>query len=147
MTRKAKKVDALAGDFEAAWKAERDLPDTATNAEVGAAVERTGAFIDQIIDSHSATNRQLALVYLWRQEDLWPELETLFERLGALPMKPMTEDRIVALREHADLIARVVAELREQAADLRFADPERSVACMEAAEKMEIALRAVRMLH
>jgi hypothetical protein len=86
MTRKAKKVEALAGDFEAAWKAERDLADTATNAEVGAAVERTGAFVDQIIDHPRATARQLARVHLWRQgEDLWPELETLFERLGALP--------------------------------------------------------------
>jgi hypothetical protein len=85
MTRKAKKVEALAGDFEAAWKAERDLPDTATNAEVDAAVARTGAFVDQIIDHPRASERQLARVHLWRNEDLWPEVETLFWRLGALP--------------------------------------------------------------
>jgi hypothetical protein len=85
MTSKAKKVEALAADFEAAWGAERDLPETATNAEVDAAVERTGAFVDQIIDHPRATARQLARVHLWRQDDLWPELETLFGRLGALP--------------------------------------------------------------
>jgi hypothetical protein len=85
MTSKAKKVEAIAGEFETAWKAERDLPDSATNAEVDAAVARTGGFVDQIIDHPRATARQLARIHLWRQEDLWPELETLFGRLGALP--------------------------------------------------------------
>jgi hypothetical protein len=75
----------IAADFEAAWSAERDLPDTATNAEIDAAVSRTAAFVDQIIDHPGVTMRQLARVYLWRQEDLSPELETLFGRLGALP--------------------------------------------------------------
>ena len=100
MTITAKQIQALAADFEAAWKAERAVFDSDPSDEEGnAAADRTGVFAERIL-ALSGTDisilRLKARVYLWTEAVLLPEwfadgggcttdraLASLFQDLGA----------------------------------------------------------------
>jgi hypothetical protein len=63
-------IQALAADFEAAWKAEKDLPDDYTDAQMDTAVARTRIFVDRILalsGTDLSIQRLKARAYLWAE--------------------------------------------------------------------------------
>jgi hypothetical protein len=80
-------VTSLAADFEAAWKAENDLPADATDEQIVAAVARTNVCVEKILEMSGANIQILrlkALAHIWAHG--MPEddsaLASLFRDLG-----------------------------------------------------------------
>jgi hypothetical protein len=70
ITSRNKRIQALAADFEAAWKKEGDLPDDFSNEQMDAAVNRTKVFADRILSLRGTdvlTKCLRARVFLWGQ--------------------------------------------------------------------------------
>jgi hypothetical protein len=65
-----KRVQALAADFEAAWKEEADLPDGCGNEQMDAAIDRTKVFVNRIL---CLRGTDISILRLKARAFLWAE--------------------------------------------------------------------------
>jgi hypothetical protein len=98
----AAQIQGLAEAFEAAWRAEANLPEDCTDEQVEAVCEHTSKFVDQILDlptpSDPAVTRLRARAYLWTRQETVEEIvkteETTDRKLLGALLRDLNADAV-----------------------------------------------------